>query len=663
MFFSNPDVIYCLFQVVPTASQWLWIYFERKLVTQEESNLREDWDRSSVENTPKWTLFSMCNPVENRDRLLREIEDLRVRITELERSRTKIQEAERQLENELAVRTALAELSRSLIASAPLDDICLIVLTHAKNLTGSLYGFVGYIEPSTGYLISPTLTRDIWEKKCGSLDKTVVFREFSGLWGWVLNSRKPLSTNNPWSDPRSTGTPEGHIPIRRFLSVPAMSGDKLVGQIALANAERDYTKDDLEVVERLARLYALAVQREQDAQELLTAKEEAEQASRAKSEFLSRMSHELRTPLNAVLGFAQLLETDPVEPLTASQQESVQHILRSGYHLLDLINRVLDLSQIESGRLLIEVEPVPLSQVLDETMEVIAPLAERYGVTVNLRVEQYRTVVMKANRTRLKQVFINLASNAVQYNKPGGTVTITCEKSAPHAIRINLCDTGPGIPPDRWESIFDPFTRLNEKESVVDGPGIGLTISKRLIELMGGTIGLQSAPGQGSCFHVVLPIADEYYETGDIVSKTIPASERSTPVYLRTILYFEDNPEQLALVASLLSRRPQVKLLSSPQSKLGIELARAHRPDMILLDLSLPDMNGLDLVRSLRAYPETREIPVVALSTNTLPEEIRRAKEAGFQDYLTKPINVNEFLDYIDRMLIAEPDRSIWRAP
>ncbi len=599
----------------------------------------------------------MCDPVENQDRLLREIQDLRAQIAELKQSQTRLQEAERQLESELAVKTALAELSRSLIASAPLDDICSIVLTHAKSLTGSPYGFVGYIESSTGYLISPTLTRDIWGQ-CTISNKTVVFEKFGGLWGWVLENQRPLLTNSPELDSRSTGTPHGHIPIRRFLSVPAMLGDSLVGQIAVANAERDYTEDDLEVVERLARLYALAVQREQDAQELLAAKEEAERASQAKSEFLSRMSHELRTPLNSILGFAQLLETDPVEPLTPSQQEGVQHIQRGGHHLLDLINRVLDLSRIESGRLSVEIEPVPLIHVLDEAIDLIIPLAEQYGVTLNLRPEQYRSVLVKADRTRLRQVFVNLASNAVQYNKPGGTVTITCENSTPHEIRINLCDTGPGIPPEQCESIFDPFTRLNGKETVVDGPGIGLTISKRLIELMGGVIGLESTPGQGSCFHVTLPIAHEHREAGDVLRKRIPTSERSVPADVRTILYFEDNPEQLALVASLLSRRPQVKLLSSPQAKLGIELARAHRPDMILLDLSLPDMSGFDLLRLLRAHPEIREIPVVALSADSQPEEIRRAREAGFQDYLTKPINVNEFLNYIDRMLIADPGDS-----
>ena len=366
-------------------------------------------------------------------------------------------------------------------------------------------------------------------------------------------------------------------------------------------------------------------------------------ANQAKSEFLSRMSHELRTPLNAVLGFGQLLEMNGLDD---DQAQSVQHILKAGRHLLGLIDEVLDIARIDSGRLAISMEPVHVHDVVQETLDLIQPMAERRGISVEDRTEGDEHV--RADRQRLKQVFLNLASNGVKYNRDGGTVTFSASKEG-EELEVHVADTGRGISPENMKRVFTPFDRLGAEGSDIEGTGIGLSLSKRLVELMGGTIGVRSTHGEGSVFTVRLPVVPSPVEVLDQQAvEDIPAALSSGRE--ATILYIEDNLSNLKLVERVLARRP-VKLLAAMQGGLGLELAREHRPDLILLDLHMPGMTGEEVLAALREDPGTASTPVVILSADALPKTVERLYGQGVKAYLTKPLDVAMFLGVIDEIL------------
>jgi len=383
--------------------------------------------------------------------------------------------------------------------------------------------------------------------------------------------------------------------------------------------------------------------------QLEEARAEAERASRAKSEFLSRMSHELRTPLNAILGFGQVLE---FERLEADQRESVGYILKAGRHLLGLIDEVLDIARIEAGRLSLSLEPVQVKQVVDEARSMIRPLAAERNIRLQVEVPEDADRYVLADRQRLKQVLLNLLSNAVKYNREGGEVIFSWEEAPGGRVRFAVADAGPGIPPEKVAQLFTPFERLGVEETGVEGTGLGLALSKALMEAMGGTMGVESAVGKGSVFWFELPQA-EGPEAGVVreeegVSALPPLRAGST------VLYVEDNLSNLRLIEHLLARRPGVKVLSAMQGRLGLDLAREHRPSLILLDLHLPDVPGIEVLRRLREDPRTREIPVVVISADASPGQHHRLLAAGAQDYLTKPIDVRKFLAIVDQTLSAE---------
>ncbi|MBV9470624.1 MAG: PAS domain S-box protein [Abitibacteriaceae bacterium] len=385
------------------------------------------------------------------------------------------------------------------------------------------------------------------------------------------------------------------------------------------------------------------------------AKEEAERANRAKSEFLSRMSHELRTPLNAVLGFAQIMEMRDLDP---KEREAVEHILKAGRHLLDLINEVLDITRIETGRLSLSPEPISITHVAEEVLSLVRPLATPQGIHLINEMsesgsEQSGKNVL-ADQQRLKQVLLNLLSNAVKYNRPDGTVTLGCEVVSPTTLRIKVSDTGLGLRPQEIEKLFVPFERLGAARSQVEGTGIGLALSKGLVEAMGGQIGVESTVGQGSTFWVELPMVESPLERQKWLrgEDLLPAPPTLTEASARwTVLYIEDNLSNLRLMEYVLSERPEIKLLSAMQGRVGLDLACQHRPDLILLDLHLPDILGDEVLRRLQVTPETKNIPVVMVSADATHHEIARLLDAGAKDYLTKPLDVRRCLQIMEETL------------
>ncbi|MDE1150792.1 MAG: MHYT domain-containing protein [Azospirillaceae bacterium] len=377
--------------------------------------------------------------------------------------------------------------------------------------------------------------------------------------------------------------------------------------------------------------------------DLAAARTRAEAANQAKSEFLASMSHELRTPLNAVLGFAQLMEYNKVrEPMTPKQERGIQQIVKNGNHLLRLIDEVLDLARIEAGQLILSIEPVDGTQVIEDTLLSLQPVAEKAKVTITASLPAGLPPVL-ADRTRLIQVVSNLLSNAVKYNRPGGTVRVTlAAAAAPGRLALSVEDTGDGIAPDKLNDLFQPFNRLGQEYSDIPGTGIGLTITRRLLSAMDGAIEVTSTVGEGSTFTVTLPVAVNLApEVRAPTAESNPLAQGAP----RTMLYVEDNPSNIQLMRDLMETVPGTKLLVAADPVTGLDLAMGHHPDVIVLDINLPGMSGFDVLARLRASPETRDIPVLALSANALPREIERGLRAGFRRYLTKPLNVQEFME------------------
>jgi PAS domain S-box-containing protein len=379
----------------------------------------------------------------------------------------------------------------------------------------------------------------------------------------------------------------------------------------------------------------------------------AEEANLAKSEFLSSMSHELRSPLNAILGFAQLMETSNPPP-TEGQAARISQILKSGWHLLKLINEILDLAVIESGQVSLSKESVSLKDLMEECRTMMEPEAQKHEIRM-LFPKFENPIFVRADMTRLKQVVINLLSNAIKYNKDRGTVTVECGVSSPGRIRIGVRDTGVGISSDKVSQLFQPFNRLGQEHSAITGTGIGLVVTKRLVELMDGSLGVDSAEGMGSTFWCELtaaaaPNLKTQNDDEELENQLRPRlASGAAP---QTLLYIEDNPANLELVEQLIARSPALKLISAVNAILGIEIARSMQPRVILMDINLGGISGIEALKILHADPKTAHIPVVALSANAMPADIAKGLRAGFVRYLTKPIKVSDFIDTINAALV-----------
>jgi len=443
--------------------------------------------------------------------------------------------------------------------------------------------------------------------------------------------------------------PEFDEPSFRNLLAPLLQGDTEQVVYETIHHRADGSEYPVEVHTQLAGARERSVfvsfvlditERKKSEQALLQAKEEAERSSHAKSEFLTRMSHELRTPMNAILGFSQVLEEEPLLP---QQQDYVQEIHHAGNHLLELINDLLDISSIEAGKIGINIEAVRLAPLITQAVQFIRPLMQEMNITLNNQCAD--NITLLADATRLKQILVNLLSNAAKYNCADGRIVIACQPLGAERLRVMVTDTGKGIPEESMTHIFTPFERLGMLDNTtIEGTGVGLALAQSLAQLMDGDIGVESIPGQGSTFWVELPRLTSVPE--DAAPQRFPIDESHDGFKL---LYIEDNSANLRVVEAMLRKQHNITLISAGDGNYGLELAQRYLPEVILLDIKLPGMDGFEVLKALQSLPETRDIPVIAISADALPIDVQRGLDAGFRYYLTKPIEKNELIEAIRR--------------
>ena len=390
---------------------------------------------------------------------------------------------------------------------------------------------------------------------------------------------------------------------------------------------------------------------------LLKAKEDADKANHAKSEFLSSMSHELRTPLNAILGFTQLMQFNPKTPLTAAQKDSTDQVIKGGNHLLELIDQVLELAKIEAGKMSVSIEPVAIRELLDECIAMVETLAQKRDISININTDDCPDVEVDADHTRFKQVLLNLLSNAVKYNSKGGSISVTTRIESDDTCHIAVADTGPGIAKDQQEGIFQPFNRLGHETSGIEGTGIGLVITRELMHLMKGEVGFESEVGKGSTFWVEMPLSTQATAATPEIAQArgdapaLATDDIGNEGQSYTALYIEDNPANLRLMEGVMAMIPNIELISTPNAELGLEIAQDKIPDLILMDLNLPGMDGYEALERLKVNKKTKSIPVIAVTAQATKADITRGRHAGFKGYITKPLQVPELIQTIKETL------------
>ncbi len=578
----------------------------------------------------------------------------------------------KRMEQSLAQQRALLDMLHQavtrFVVDASVEHTADYMLQGLLELTQSQYGFTGevhYSEEGAPYFtinatnISAGLHYQEFVEQ--HRPREMMFSHLDNIFGQALLSGKTMISNDLSQDGRSKGVPAGHPEIENFLGVPIYSGSEIVGIYGIGNRPGGYDEEIVRFLDPYNATYGVLIQavrtaraEQHNREQMLVAKEEAENASRAKSEFLSNMSHELRTPLNAILGFAQLLAIDDAPPLSAQQQESIGDILHAGEHLLELINDVLDLSNIDAGKIELSLTTVALHEVIAECQSLLLNQVSRRGLRLEIDQQCLSPHWVHADRTRLKQVLLNLLSNAIKYNREHGHIAVTLQPVG-ERLRIEVADSGKGIPQAAQGELFTAFSRLAHEGGPIEGTGIGLVISKNLMTLMGGDIGFESSEGKGSRFWIDIPSA----QAGAAADTPDKRDEPHYPEVVRhqqyRVLYIDDNPTNLSLVSKLLARQPHLSLTTAEHPAEGLRLAAETPFDLTLIDINLPEMDGYEVLRRLRAQPHYRHRPILAFSADAMDHDIEKGLRAGFDDYLTKPLNIHKFISVLNGLLPTEP--------
>ncbi|MBT6716099.1 MAG: PAS domain S-box protein, partial [Nitrospina sp.] len=567
-----------------------------------------------------------------------------------------------QLKRETDIVALLKKIGDEANKDLPANKILQYALEQVCALTGWPIGHVYFPSMNRADFME---TSKIWYLKDPSkfkefkdvTDRTS-FKIGVGLPGRVLKSRKAEWIVNVQEDqnfPRNKLAK--NILVKGGFAFPILTQSKVAGVLEFFSEDNfspDTTERDQKFLEAVAQIgiqLGRVLERQKTQEELLKAKDIAESANQAKSEFLSRMSHELRTPMNAILGFTEVLEMDRDKTLSDRQKDNLGQVSSAGKHLLELINEVLDLARIESGDMELVLETVDMVSIVDDVLSIAQPLTDETGISLECQVVPEGRFFVEVDPLRLKQVILNLLSNAIKYNDPNGSVVVSYKKQDDGKIRLGVRDTGHGIPDKKRDKLFKPFERLDAHSELIEGTGIGLSISKQLIELMGGTIGFESTFDKGSFFYIDIPLSDKKpltLETKPALD-SVPASLTGT--HEKTVLYIDDIPANILLVQDILSEQQQIKLLSTSNALDGIKVARTEIPDLILMDIHMPDVDGLTAFKKLQGIKETQNIPVIALTADAMKKDAKKALDMGFHSYITKPINIQKFIEAIDKVL------------
>ncbi|HBQ05977.1 MAG TPA: histidine kinase [Halomonas sp.] len=534
-----------------------------------------------------------------------------------------------------------------------------------RELTDSDYALIGEVLPTetTNALKIHAITDLSWNKESRELMEKLrsgdmMLTNPNSLLGQVYAYGNVVITDDVYSHAKRGGFPPGHPRINNYLGAPIFNGDQLIGMFAIANSQQplsqallDWLQPFTDTCALLINLYRQMAEREQVTKDLAAARDQAEKANKAKSEFLSSMSHELRTPLNAIIGFAQLLSKGRRDPLSEKQQRQVGQIEKSGQHLLSLINEVLDLAKIEAGHMTLSIEPISIEGVIEDACNTLEANMNATGIQL-IRYPINSTWSVSADYTRTKQILLNLLSNAIKYNREHGTITIGVTQQDSE-LRFSISDTGPGIAPERQEELFEPFNRLDAEYGTIEGTGIGLAITRELVERMSGCIGVDSQPGEGSTFWFTLPVANVAPLTEQTATRTLADAEKAQRDY--RLLYIEDNPTNQRLMEDIIDDFPHVDLQTVNSAELGLEIMRHSPPDLVLMDIHLPGMNGYQALAAIQNDTQLKHINVVALSANAMERDLTHGLAAGFADYLTKPIDIDKLSATLSTYFSAAP--------
>lgn len=586
---------------------------------------------------------------------------------------TKIKQAEKRLADEKLMLSKLHEGMTNLNALLSENGLWYFLQQSLLELTNSEYGFIAQVDPTTHQLLLSAIWDRAWSQDeiihyTDQVARSLELDRDTSLIRKVVSEAAVIRIDAPLAPHQWQSLPAGREGLGNFLAIPIRTGGDVLGVVALAGVDRPidnelvvWLKPFLSTCALLNRLYHHVQERDVLLDTMRATSRKLEEANRAKTEFLSSMSHELRTPLNSIIGFSQLLLNNQQLELPAKQQTQVEQIYSSGKHLLNLINEVLDLAKIEAGKLTMSLEAISLKQVVSESVESVVPIAESAGIKLHL-VSFGDNFKVMADYTRLKQVMMNLLSNAIKYNKVNGWVEISCSIVGARAV-IKVKDSGIGIAASNFDSIFEPFNRAGAENSLIEGTGVGLALTRELVKQMEGEISVRSVEGQGAEFNVSLRLVSpalNYVEDASAVvqsTATHPTKPQENPVEDQSedqryvVLYVEDNPANQRLFADIFEPHQDIELLLAQDPYTGLDLAQSRSPDLIVLDINLPGMDGFELLEVLRSREETNRTPIIALSANALKEDIERGSNAGFNDYLTKPLDVAEAVKILRQYL------------